>query len=90
MPSPDLLKQWIDLVVVYGGTLVIFTFIILIVVRVSWAKVDSYIESLNRPNVEKLRKIHQEIDAEENENSTRKIKAIQLYLEENMNMIFAQ
>lgn len=90
MPSPDLLKQWIDLFVVYGGTLVIFTFIILLVVRLAWAKADSYIESMRRPNVEKIRKIHQEIDAEENENSTRKIKAIQLYLEENMNAIFSQ
>lgn len=89
-PSPDTIKPWIDLVIVYGGTLVLFSIFLALLVRVAWWKVNAYIESASRPQIEKIRRIHQEIDAEENEKSIAKMRAIQMYLEEHSDEIFTK
>ncbi len=84
------MKPWIDLVVVYGGTLILFSFMLIIAVRIAWARMEIYIETMARPQIEQIRKINLDIDAEENEKSINKMRAIQMYLDENAEDIFAK
>lgn len=88
--SPNTLKPWIDLIVVYGGTLVMFSAMLFFGLRYANFYLDIVISRNWRKWVEKIREIHEDIDKEENERSRAQMRAIQKYLDDQSDAIFAQ
>lgn len=86
--SPNEIKPWIDLIVTYGGTLVLFSAFIYFAIRWAAVKFNMFAQIAKRAEVENVRKINSEIDREENEKSLAKMRAVQLYLSNNMEEIF--
>lgn len=88
--SPNTLKPWIDLIVVYGGTLVVFSAMLYFGLRYANFYLDLMISKNGRTSIEKIRDIHEDIDKEENERSRAQMRAIQKYLDDQAEYIFSQ
>ena len=88
--SPNTLKPWIDLIIVYGGTLVIFSAMLYFWLRYADFYFDLMVNRNGRKGIEKIREIHEDIDKEENERSRVQMRSIQKYLDEQAEYIFAQ
>lgn len=88
--SPNTLKPWIDLIIVYGGTLVIFSAMLYFWLRYADFYFDLMVNRNGRKGIEKIREIHEDIDKEENERSRAQMRAIQKYLDDQSEYIFSQ
>lgn len=86
--TPDILKPWIDLVVVYGWTLVLFCSFLYFWIKIANWYITKIMKQSSKAEIEQIRKYNIEIDAEENEKSIAKMRAVQMYLSENAEEVF--